>query len=182
MDIQLYALEMERPLGADGRERLREKRELSRCAYAVLRYAVRELFSWEDLPETARGEHGKPYFPAHPEVHFSLSHSGGAVLLAVHNEPIGADIERLRPLRTARLKAALGAATEEDFWRRWTAYESRCKRRGISAAAQRNLCLPEIIGERVLPLQVLPGYAACVCTASDCGAVKLNSLTADLIK
>lgn len=179
MDIQLYALELERPLGADERER--EKRALSLCAYAVLRYAVRELFSWEELPEIARGAHGKPYFPAHPEVHFSLSHSGGAVLVAVHDEPVGADIERLRPVRAARLKAALGAETDEDFWRRWTAYESRCKRRGVSAM-QRELRLPEMSGERVLPLDILPGYAACVCTASQCGTVKRNSLTADLLK
>ena len=180
MDIQVYTLELERPLCADGRER--EKRALSLCAYAVLRYAVRELFSWEELPEIARGAHGKPYFPAHPEVHFSLSHSVGAVLLAVHDAPVGADIERLRPVRTARLKAALGAETDEDFWRRWTAYESRCKRRGVSAAAQRNLRLPVLSGERVLPLDILPGYAACVCTASQCDAVKRNSLTADLLK
>ena len=179
MDIQLYALELERPLGADERER--EKRALSHCAYAVLRYAVRELFSWEELPEIARGAHGKPYFPAHPEVHFSLSHSGGAVLVAVHDEPVGADIERLRPVRAARLKAALGAETDEDFWRRWTAYESRCKRRGVSAM-QRELRLPVLSGERVLPLDILPGYAACVCTASQCGTVKRNSLTADLLK
>lgn len=190
MDIHLYALSLERPLRADERERLRallpqalrERKDASLCACAMLRHAVRELFSWETLPEIAAEEHGRPCFPAHREAHFSLSHSVGAVLVGVHDAPLGVDIERLRPVRTARLKAALGAASERDFWQRWTAYESRCKRRGVSAAARRDLRLPEDGGERLLPLGVFPDCAACVCTNSKINAVKLNYMTIDMLK
>jgi len=44
----------------------------------------------------ARGEHGKPFFPEVPGLHFSLSHSGEALALAIHDSPVGVDTERLR--------------------------------------------------------------------------------------
>lgn len=198
MDIRLYALELARPLRADERERLlahlpyslRErlaqkapmKRDDSLCAYAALHFALHDLRDGEMLPYMAYSEHGKPYFPAHPDVSFSLSHSGGCVLVGVHDRPLGVDIERLRPVRAERLRRVLGAETELDFWQRWTEYESRCKRRGISAAEQRDLLLPPVPGERVASLAVFPNCAACVCTDSGQDAVKLNYLTVEMLK
>ena len=198
MDIRLYALELARPLRADERERLlahlpyslRErlaqkapmKRDDSLCAYAALHFALHDLRDGEMLPYMAYSEHGKPYFPAHPDVSFSLSHSGGYVLVGVHDRPLGVDIERLRPVRAERLRRVLGAETELDFWQRWTEYESRCKRRGISAAEQRDLLLPPVPGERVASLAVFPNCAACVCTDPGQDAVKLNCLTVEMLK
>lgn len=198
MDIRLYALELARPLRADERERLlahlpyslRErlaqkapmKRDDSLCAYAALHFALHDLRDGEMLPYMAYSEHSKPYFPAHPDVSFSLSHSGGCVLVGVHDRPLGVDIERLRPVRAERLRRVLGAETELDFWQRWTEYESRCKRRGISAAEQRDLLLPPVPGERVASLAVFPNCAACVCTDSGQYAVKLNYLTVEMLK
>ncbi len=198
MDIRLYALELARPLRADERARLlahlpyslRErlaqkapmKRDDSLCAYAALHFALHDLRDGEMLPYMAYSEHGKPYFPAHPDVSFSLSHSGGCVLVGVHDRPLGVDIERLRPVRAERLRRVLGAETELDFWQRWTEYESRCKRRGISAAEQRDLLLPPVPGERVASLAVFPNCAACVCTDSGQDAVKLNYLTVEMLK
>ena len=197
MDIRLYALELARPLRADERERLlahlpyslRErlaqkapmKRDDSLCAYAALHFALHDLRDGEMLPYMAYSEHGKPYFPAHPDVSFSLSHSGGCVLVGVHDRPLGVDIERLRPVRAERLRRVLGAETELDFWQRWTEYESRCKRRGISAAEQRDLLLPPVPGERVASLAVFPNCAACVCTDPGQDAVKLNYLTVEML-
>ena len=136
MDIQMYALRQDRPLRADERERLRAglpqsirfkparkaavKRDASLCAYAVLRAALYDLCGWETLPDMAYSERGKPYFPAYPGVHFSLSHSYGCILVGVHDRPLGVDIERFRPVRAERLRRVLGAETEEDFWQRWT--------------------------------------------------------------
>ena len=198
MDIRLYALELARPLRADERERLlahlpyslRErlaqkapmKRDDSLCAYAALHFALHDLRDGEMLPYMAYSEHGKPYFPAHPDVSFSLSHSGGCVLVGVHDRPLGVDIERLRPVRAERLRRVLGAETELDFWQRWTEYESRRKRRGISAAEQRDLLLPPVPGERVASLAVFPNCAACVCTDPGQDAVKLNYITVEMLK
>ncbi len=197
MDIQMYALRQDRPLRADERERLRAglpqplcfrlarkaavKRDASLCAYAVLRAALYDLCGWETLPDMAYSERGKPYFPTYPGVHFSLSHSYGCILVGVHDRPLGVDIERFRPVRAERLRRVLGAETEEDFWRRWTEYESRCKRRGIGAAGQKGLLLPPVESERVLPLAVFSDCAASVCTDSGSIAVKLKHLTAETL-
>ena len=42
----------------------------------LLALAVRETWGLSPLPEIARREGGKPYFPRHEELHFNLSHSG----------------------------------------------------------------------------------------------------------
>lgn len=195
MDIRLYALELARPLRADERERLlahlpyslRErlaqkapmKRDDSLCAYAALHFALHDLRDWETLPDMAYSEHGKPYFPAHPDVSFSLSHSGGCVLVGVHDRPLGVDIERLRPVRAERLRRVLGAETELDFWQRWTEYESRCKRRGISAVSMRNGEMPVVPNERVFVFSPFSDSLAGICTDSNAETDKLIRLTVD---
>ena len=111
VNIRLYAVKLDRPLSEAERSTLacflpperqdRIKTSEPLCAYALLCRALHELYGLEDLPQLSYGDHGKPYFASHPDVHFSLSHTRGAALLAVHNEPIGADIECLRPVSGA---------------------------------------------------------------------------------
>ena len=52
------------------------------------------------LPSSAPAytPHGKPYFPEHPDVHFNLSHTAGAVLVGLSDRPVGVDIEHIRPV------------------------------------------------------------------------------------
>lgn len=60
----------------------------------LLNKIVRSLFPDADFPlirETAPG--GKPYLPACPELHFSLSHSGDFVVCAISSVPVGVDLE-----------------------------------------------------------------------------------------
>ena len=100
VNIRLYAVKSDRPLSEAERSTLarflpperqdRIKTSEPLCAYALLCRALHELYGLEDLPQLSYGEHGKPYFASHPDVHFSLSHTRGAALLAGHNEPIGA--------------------------------------------------------------------------------------------
>lgn len=66
-------------------------------AYALLAHAVRRRWGLDTLPVMARGEHGKPYFPAFPQYHFNLSHSGSLALCALDERSVGADIEVIRP-------------------------------------------------------------------------------------
>lgn len=197
MDIQLYMLTPVRPLSDEEanallarlpkglRERLARKtgaaRDESLFAYALLAHALHDRCGWEALPEVAFGAHGKPYFPSCPDVFFSLSHSRGAVLLAVHDHSIGVDIERLRPV-SERMRTRFHALDEAAFWQDWVQRESRCKRRGISAAEQRDFLLPPVPGERVASFAVFPNCAACVCTDSGQDAVKLNYLTVEMLK
>ena len=147
------------------------------CAYAMLQRALRELYGWEDLPQLFYGAHGKPYFAAHPDVHFSLSHTRGAALVAVHDEPVGADIERFRPVSDA-MRARFHAANDDDFWHLWVRRESRCKRAGRSAVALRDREVPSAPNERVFVLEPFSDYVASVCTCSGVDIDKLICLTA----
>ena len=194
MDIQLYMLAPVRPLSDEVanallarlpkglRERLAGqkggKRDESLCAYALLRRAMYNHFGWEALPEVAFGAHGKPYFPSCPDVFFSLSHSRGAVLLAVHDHSIGVDIERLCPV-SERMRTRFHVSDEAAFWQNWVQRESRCKRRGISAVALRGRKVPAVPDERIFAFSPLPNYAAAVCTASGEKAGKLVRLTVE---
>lgn len=194
MDIQLYMLTPVRPLSDEEanallarlpkglRERLARKtgaaRDESLFAYALLAHALHDRYGWEALPEIALGAHGKPYFPSCPDAFFSLSHSRGAVLLAVHDHSIGVDIECLRPV-SERMRTRFHASDEAAFWQDWVQRESRCKRRGISAVALRGGEVPPLPDERVFTLSPLPNYVAGVCTASGEKADKLTRLTAE---
>ena len=195
MNIRLYAVRLDRALGEaetaalahflPSERKVRSDRTAhtaeTLCAYALLRRALHDRYGWEKLPEISRGAHGKPHFAAYPDVCFSLSHSHGAVLLAVHDHSIGADIERLRPV-SEQMRARFQASDDVSFWQLWVQRESRCKRRGISAAEQRDLLLPPVPGERVASLAVFQNCAACVCTDPGQDAVKLNYLTVEMLK
>lgn len=47
-------------------------------------------------PEFAYNEYGQPYFPARPDLHFSISHTKDAILVGLSLLPIGVDVESLR--------------------------------------------------------------------------------------
>ena len=187
MNIRLYAVRISQPLSEAELSALarflpparqdRARTPEALCAYALLHRALRDLYGWEDIPRLSYGAHGKPYFAAHPDVHFSLSHTHGAALLAVHDEPVGADIERLRPVSDAML-ARFHAADDADFRRLWVQRESRCKRAGLSAVALRDREMPSVPNERVFALKPFSDYTACVCTCSDADVDKLICLTA----
>lgn len=109
-------------------------------AAELLALAVRRHCGLERLPETARLSGGKPWFPACPGIHFNLSHSGGLILCAVGDAPLGVDIETVRPRRESLPRHVLdggeyawfteGGSRWEDFYALWTLKESRCKYTG----------------------------------------------------
>ena len=78
----------------------RTKAHGSAWGVSLLAYAVRAVWGI-DLPETAELPGGKPYFPACPQLHFSVSHTRTAALVAVSAAPVGADVEQVRPLHPA---------------------------------------------------------------------------------
>jgi 4'-phosphopantetheinyl transferase len=97
----------------------------------------------------ARG--GKPYLRDHP-LEFNLSHSRGLGLLAVSaGQPLGVDLEQLRPVKYLAGIAArifdrqameeLRHKNERDsqqlFFRHWTAMEARQKAQGRGIFAER---------------------------------------------
>lgn len=184
MEIYLYAIRLDRPLREsevaslmrilppERRERLARlsRPELGHeplCAYAALLSALHELYGWRTLPAMAYNRYGKPEFPAHPEVCFNLSHTRGAVLVGVHDHPLGVDIEKVRPVSERTMNRIAGVMTEREFFESWVRRESRSKWSGTGLAAMRASDSPAMHGERFLFPEVFGGYAACVCTHSD---------------
>ena len=202
MQIELIAIRLERPfsdeeVGALLRlvpEQRRERlRNLSNpilghepiCAYAALRLGLNGLFGWKDLPRLAYSRYGKPYFPEHEDVHFNISHTRGAVLVGIHDKPIGVDIERIRPVSERTMKRIADVITEKEFFESWTRRESRGKwGGGTGVAMMREGASPAVLGERFEYVETFPGYVACVCTHSDdpIGRVHRYTLGSDGIK
>lgn len=65
-------------------------------------------------PERAVTPEGKPYFPARPAFHYSISHSGEWVVCAVGAVPLGVDIQVERPVRPTVFRA-LSAAEQAEL-------------------------------------------------------------------
>ena len=126
-------------------------------ALRLLAMAVTQALGLPSLPEISREAGGKPFFPSRPDVCFSLSHSRGAAVCAVHNRPVGVDIEKIRP---APASLAAGMA-DEAFFRLWTAKEATIKRQGGSVAALLRPMEPDGLCQCLEGL--LEGYTVTVC-------------------
>ena len=136
-------------------------------AYRLLELALQREYGLESLPEIRRAAGGKPYFPQYPHIHFNLSHSRGAAVCALSGEPVGVDVELLRP-PPRRLAGEMGA---EEFFRLWTAKEATVKRRGLGIAALRR---QEPDGQCQCLEDFLPGCVVTVCPAD--GPVRTVSI------
>lgn len=112
----------------------------------------------EPLPQIARTERGKPYFPDHPDLHFSVSHSQGLSLCALGDTSTGVDIELVRPRSPSLPRYALSDREYEwyesrgsdwdDFYRLWTMKEARvkCTGEGIFHCPAREISVPLLQG------------------------------------
>ena len=129
------------------------------CAYGLLRLALWERHGVRELPAIALSNHGKPYFPAFPQLHFSISHTEGAVLVGLSDRAIGVDIERLRPVSDG-LAERFGAGSAEAFFQGWVRREARAKRTGTPVELGEES--PLAPGEQLWYPEALPGCAACV--------------------
>lgn len=117
-----------------------EDRRLCIAAGALAQRALEEAGC---APEMARDANGKPYFPGNPALHISFSHSGERALCALGENPVGCDVERMRPVAqsmyrrclTADEYAALSALPSSEqagrFIRLWVLKESYMKAVGL---------------------------------------------------
>ncbi len=176
MSILLWAVTMERELTApeqaalwevlptERRERLRRVQDKRRhreplCAYGLLQLALQEAYGWDGLPELIYGSKGKPEFARHPDVQFSISHTGGAALVGLSEKPLGVDVEQIRPLNPrVQQRLAASGETAEQYYENWVRYEAAVKRRGGGVSSHRD---PQE-GQEAQLVKLLPGYIAAV--------------------
>ncbi|WP_429970397.1 4'-phosphopantetheinyl transferase family protein [Fructilactobacillus sp. Tb1] len=95
----------------------------------------------------AEGEHGKPYFKDRDE-HFNISHSGNLVTVAVSDQPIGIDIEEIKPKQLDKLSHAFNVGElaylnklkdprkSEQILRLWTIKEAVLKELGLGLVSK----------------------------------------------
>ena len=177
MSIELWAARLERPLTEreteamlpllppERQERLlrikqSEKRREPLCAYLILRHALWEQYRWRELPPIRLTSLGKPYFPDFPEVHFNLSHTIGAVLVALSGEPVGVDIEHIRPVSERAMRRLADVTTERAFFQSWVRREARVKRTGSGIVTMMRTEAPLNRGEFYYEVDAFHGYAA----------------------
>lgn len=68
-------------------------------SYALLRLALAEDFGIDEAPEFGYEPLGKPFLKDFPNIFFSLSHAENAVLCAVSEQPVGADVQDIRTIK-----------------------------------------------------------------------------------
>lgn len=87
-------------------------------------------------PEFAFNEHGQPYFPTRPDLHFSISHTKDAILVGMSLLPIGVDVESLRNPSQGLIERTMSSSEQSkisssaDFVALWTRKEAYLKWRG----------------------------------------------------
>ena len=118
--------------------RVRTK-HMSEMGGRLLEYAVSRLYRiGTDELSRSKGEHGKPFFQRHPEIHFNISHSGDLVVCAVSDFEIGIDIQEKERLhieliakkimsRDEHERFLVSHSPEEFFFRTWVMKESYVK-------------------------------------------------------
>lgn len=193
MSVELWAARLERPLTEaetaalmallpqwrrERLERMRDpaKKRESLFAYFILRRAVWEQYQWSQLPPIARSTAGKPYFPDAPQVHFSLSHTDGAVLVALGRVPVGVDVERLRPVSGRIMRRLADTQDPAAFFAHWVQREALTKRDGTGIGASLHRGPAAESGVYCQMLETFPGYAAAVAAKEELGTLRRYSM------
>ena len=154
----------------------------SGTSHRLLRQAAQLYAPSLTEPALASGEHGKPYFPDAPQLHFSISHSGERWLCAFSDAPVGLDVQQHRACQMQALARRFFAPAERIFLEQtgyapffdlWCAKESYLKYTGEGLSGLETVCtvsetggFPSIPGVSLRLLPLLTGCSACVCTAA----------------
>lgn len=114
----------------------REQQRQSVAAYLLLCQAV-----GVEKPVFQFDAHGKPTIVGRTDIHFSMSHTRGAVAVAIGDKPVGVDIERadrriseglirhtMNEEEIARIRSS--ESPQREFMRLWTQKEALLKMTG----------------------------------------------------
>ncbi len=136
----------------------------------------------EQLGEMQVNTWGKPFLPLHPDLHFSISHSGEWWLCAFGSAPVGLDVQiHHSHLPPETLSRRFFHPTEDGFLARenyrrffdlWCAKESWVKFLGIGfsqdperfSVVGTDGSFPCVSGASLQLIPFVPGYSLCLCT------------------
>ena len=106
---------------------------LHEAAHGLLDEMLEKQFGITDC-RIEKNEHGKPFLPDYPHIHFNLSHCRGLVLCGFSDGEIGVDAELIRPYNGRAAKrifspgemeiAEKSDCPDEAFFRIWTLKEA----------------------------------------------------------
>lgn len=152
-------------------------KKLSLAAAVIIDKALSQYSLKEKDMLYAEGENGKPYFENHPDIFFSVSHSGDWAVCAFSHEPVGCDIQIKYNVRLDIAKRFFteneynyiisGEDKNDCFFNIWTMKESLVKALAIS--------LPDALGtidvlnykkRRFFIYDDIKGYKIAVCSKS----------------
>lgn len=145
-NLETFDVEAALPLLSDQRreQTLKFRYELGRktcaAAYLLLCQGLQQEYGITERPLFEYGEHGKPFIVGHPDIHFNISHCREAVLVAVSDRPVGADVECIREYKDSLVRYTMSDAEiarieqsdhpEVAFIRLWTMKEAKLKLSG----------------------------------------------------
>ena len=125
-------------------------------------------------PSFGYGENGKPYLPDFPQLHFNISHAGEYAICTVSDNPVGCDIERMRPYRPQLAERVLSieelarldsekeeSGREELFFRFWTLKESFLKAVGCGITVPLSSVSFDLTGKEPVVTQQITGDRFC---------------------
>ena len=110
-------------------------------------------YTLHSTPSFLYNEHGAPSLPGGP--YFSLSHSKRGIAVAISDEPIGIDIETIRPLSEGLVQKAMNpqeqaqiaaaANPAQEFIRLWTRKEAYVKMQGTGIISDMHKILCDML-------------------------------------
>ena len=186
--MQLFWAEISMLSDRDARHPGRSKAPGSAFAWSLLEYAAREVWGLKALPEVNVNAAGKPVFRGAPGLHFSLSQTNGAVLAALANAPVGADVERRRVIpEVVRRRLFEAEHGDLELFELWTLRESWVKLTGagdlrdIPFSRHGGMLIPPNPSALCRIYEGIPGCAAAVCTLRDLPAKELTQVDTALL-
>lgn len=116
---------------------------VNRCRFADSEEFIRYIFGkyHNVTADIARTKDGKPYAVNLPDLHFSISHSGDVMVMAVSGCPVGVDVEEIKRVdtdisqiwftdRESQYFRSYGGESLKRFFQIWTCKESYSKMLG----------------------------------------------------
>jgi 4'-phosphopantetheinyl transferase len=165
------------------RMRYKKDAQAALTAHRLLCYALKRTYGIEPRPEDwGAGQNGKPYLKNIKGIHFNISHSGRVAMCAVNNEPVGVDVEMVRPfsdnvirrIMSAEEREALASVQDRDklFFKIWTLKEAYLKFTGSGISALDSITVyptkdgivTNAEGCKFALIDGIPGYEAAVCS------------------